>query len=165
MSANKGFNRKHWRGGQDRHLYPIPPKDGRIFYIAIHLPRNPGNGVFYWAEVSQVGNLLAEFGCRVSSITNNRMEVLGLIDIIEKHKECNNFVVYSSSQYLVNGVNAWMFKWKKKNFSKIKNPDLWSKLYSALLGKKITMRWVKSLSGNKWNDYTYIKAMEMYYDS
>ncbi len=33
--------------------------------------------------------------------------------------------VISDSSYVVKGINEWLKNWIKKDFKKVKNPDLW----------------------------------------
>lgn len=86
--------------------------------------------------------------------TNNRMEMLAAMNAIktlpvfEKH----DIVVYSDSQYLVKGYMEWRHEWKRKNYKKVKNLDLWLDLIDICSYHNITFKWVRGHNGNKYNE-------------
>jgi ribonuclease HI len=59
--------------------------------------------------------------------TNNRMELLAVIDALKKLKQTNlKIIVYTDSKYVVDSIEKkWVFKWEKVNFKNKKNVDLW----------------------------------------
>ncbi len=86
--------------------------------------------------------------------TNNRMELLAVIIALEslKYDGCE-VMVYSDSQYVVNAIEkGWLKNWIKKNFDKIKNPDLWIRFYRAFQKHKVKFIWVKSHHTNTENN-------------
>ena len=96
--------------------------------------------------------------------TSNRMELTAAIEAIDQllylcakndlKTDDVKFRLYSDSQYVVKGINEWMYNWKLKNFIDVKNPDLWDKLDNLNSEFKYSrFQWVKSHSGNKWNEY------------
>lgn len=69
--------------------------------------------------------------------TNNRMEILGLLQALElaidKYKDCD-VTIYSDSAYVVNMFNDWITKWASNNWigsskQEVKNLDLVKQLY------------------------------------
>ena len=59
--------------------------------------------------------------------------------------------------YVKNGITEWMIKWKKNgwrnaNKKPVKNKDLWIKLESLCLKNKVSWKWVKGHSTNKYNN-------------
>lgn len=113
---------------------------------------NPGNGA--WAYVVMRGNTVIEQQSGFeSNTTNNRMEYLGLIKVLEKY---DKIVVCSDSQLLVNTVNKWMHSWFKRGWKKkggsIKNLDLVQKLHRLYNSDNHEVKWVKGHSGILGNE-------------
>ena len=89
--------------------------------------------------------------------TNNRMELLASIMALKKIKTSSEIIIYTDSIYVKNGITEWIVKWKDngwKNSSKkhVKNKDLWIKLDNLCQKNKITWKWVKGHSTNKYNN-------------
>ena len=89
--------------------------------------------------------------------TNNRMELTAPIMALKKIKSNSEVTIYTDSTYVKSGITEWIKKWEKngwKNASKkpIKNKDLWIKLDNLNKKNKVTWRWVKGHSTNKYNN-------------
>lgn len=90
--------------------------------------------------------------------TNNRMELLAVINALKLLKEPCEVQLYSDSQYVCNAFNlGWVEKWKSKNWMRtknesVKNPDLWKELYSLCQTHKVTYNWVKGHDGHSENE-------------
>ena len=86
--------------------------------------------------------------------TNNRMELMAVIESISLIKRKGvNIDVYSDSKYVVDAINnGWIHKWKKNNFKKIKNQDLWLKFLDLYPQFNIKLIWVKGHANNKLNN-------------
>ena len=89
--------------------------------------------------------------------TNNRMELMAPIMALKEIKTNLEIVIYTDSTYVKNGITEWIKKWEKngwKNANKkpVKNKDLWIKLDSLCKDNKITWKWVKGHSDNKYNN-------------
>ena len=48
--------------------------------------------------------------------SNNRMELMGPIIALEHITERSEIILYSDSQYVVNGINDWINTWKVKRW-------------------------------------------------
>lgn len=92
--------------------------------------------------------------------TNNRMELMGVIETLKYFKTPIKITIYSDSQYVVNSVNAgWVYNWyKNQDFSK-KNWDLWFKLIDLLAFHDVTLKWVKGHNVNKMNNFVDMLAV------
>ena len=114
---------------------------------------NPGPGgygvLLIW------GNHRKELSQGYKFTTNNRMELLGVIEGIKaiKKKELP-VTVFSDSQYVVNAVEkGWLANWIKTNFKGgKKNADLWKEYYELAKGLKIKFVWVKGHANNPYNN-------------
>lgn len=113
---------------------------------------NPGPGGY--GVVLKCGNLEKELSGGFSLTTNNRMELLAVIKGLEAIKWPNAEVhVYSDSSYVVNAINkGWLENWKRKNFSKVKNPDLWIRFNSLYECHRVTFHWIKGHAGHPENE-------------
>ncbi len=96
--------------------------------------------------------------------TNNRMELTAVIEALKaiKNKTVNieegsELAVYTDSQYVKNGISAWIFNWKKNNWKTsakkaVKNQDLWQELDSLSIELAPKWNWVKGHAGNRYNE-------------
>ena len=89
--------------------------------------------------------------------TNNRMELMAVIQALESlSRECT-VKVTSDSQYVLKGINEWMENWKKRGWKTaakkpVKNVDLWQRLDKARETHIIEWAWVKGHSGHTENE-------------
>ena len=60
--------------------------------------------------------------------------------------------VISDSSYVVKGINEWLEGWIKRNFAKVKNPDLWKDYIQSAKGHKIKATWVRGHDGHEENE-------------
>lgn len=86
--------------------------------------------------------------------TNNRMELMAVIVALENMKtEGHDIHIYTDSRYVSEAINQkWLYGWVKKNFKKVKNPDLWKRFYPLYLKLKPTLHWVKGHAGHRENE-------------
>jgi len=95
--------------------------------------------------------------------TNNRMELMAVIEALGEIKENCKIKIFTDSKYVINGIESWIENWKKNNWvtsnkKKVKNVDLWTKLDNVRVGKIISWEWVKGHSGIKLNEEVDILA-------
>lgn len=96
--------------------------------------------------VLKYGDRIKEIKEAYTNTTNNRMEILSVIEGLKALKSYNIPVkIYSDSQYVVNTINC--------NWSKTKNIDLWKQLYDYL-GRlsNYEIIWIKGHSDNIYNN-------------
>jgi ribonuclease HI len=98
--------------------------------------------------------------------TNNRMELLAVIEALKKARSLpesdrNNsgarIIVYTDSQYVQKGITQWIVKWKRNAWKtsgkqSVKNQDLWAELDSASQDLSLDWRWVKGHAGYEYNE-------------
>lgn len=117
---------------------------------------NPGPGGWGVYAMSNDGSC-KQFSGYAPDTTNQRMELLaGIMALVKLPIDCPIHVI-SDSQYLVKGMNEWLFKWKShgwknSNDKSIANRDLWEQLNKLSQNRAVTWEWVKGHSGNHWND-------------
>jgi ribonuclease HI len=117
---------------------------------------NPGPGG--WAAILRFGNVEREICGGEIHTTNNRMELLAAIEGIKALKEPCEVEVISDSSYVVKGINEWLEGWIKRDFKKVKNPDLWEEYLIASKGHKIIATWVQGHNGHTENERCDILA-------
>jgi ribonuclease HI len=114
---------------------------------------NPGPGGYGAVLIS--GKHRKEISQGYKHTTNNRMELLAVIEALELLKtEGQHVTIYSDSQYVVHSVDkGWVFGWEKKNFAKKKNPDLWKRFLKVFRKHKVKFIWVRGHASNMLNNY------------
>lgn len=126
-------------------------------------PGNSGPCTGGWAAVLQLkdGEEVIHqtvFAGQVGMIaTNNRMEMMAPIAALRALAEPGTPVlVVSDSQILVNGMTAWMPKWKgngwKSKSGLVSNRDIWEELNALNQSRVIFWQWVKGHNGHELNE-------------
>jgi len=117
---------------------------------------NPGPGGY--GTVLLYGNLRKELSGGFRKTTNNRMELLAVIEGLKALKASCNVTIYSDSKYIVDAIEkGWLVNWIKKNWIKsnkerVLNPDLWQQLCVLLSKHNVKFVWVKGHDGNVENE-------------
>lgn len=89
--------------------------------------------------------------------TNNRMELMAVIEGLNAlSRECQVRVT-TDSTYVKNGITQWIHNWKKNQWKTasrrpVKNVDLWKQLDLAVAEHQVDWAWVKGHSGHLEND-------------
>ena len=118
---------------------------------------NPGPGG--WGAWLKSGSTEKEvFGGELNT-TNNRMELMAVIEGLAALKRPCKVLLYLDSQYVRQGITEWIRNWKAKGWrtaskQPVKNLELWQRL-DALVeqgGHQIEWRWVKGHSGDPGNE-------------
>jgi len=84
--------------------------------------------------------------------TNNRMELRAVIEGLKMLKEPCKVEVYTDSSYVANAINEWLKNWVKRNFKKVKNPDLWQEYLNVSKPHSIHATWIKGHAGHLENE-------------
>lgn len=117
---------------------------------------NPGPGGFGTIIDSDGKRQIYEGGYKLT--TNNRMELLGIIDPLEKITEAVDVTIYTDSQYIVNAINkkwlqGWIKKkWKTSSKKSVKNQDLWKRLLPLLEKNSVKICWIKGHNEHPENE-------------
>jgi ribonuclease HI len=118
---------------------------------------NPGPGG-WGAVLMSAGSEKELFGGEVST-TNNRMELMAVIEALTALKRPCQVTLYLDSEYVRKGITEWIAGWKARGWrtaakQEVKNVDLWKRLDAAVFGAghRIEWRWVKGHSGNPGNE-------------
>ena len=116
---------------------------------------NPGPGG-WGAVLNYDGHEKQLFGGEQNT-TNNRMELLAAINALKALKVPCNVDLYTDSKYVMQGIEVWLFNWKKNQWKTagkkdVKNKDLWQQLDKETQRHNIKWSWVKGHSGNPGNE-------------
>ena len=92
--------------------------------------------------------------------TNNRMELTAMIKALElviaAGLEPAKCIIFSDSQYVVNGTTSWLSGWKRKGWQTssgpVKNKELWERIDALYSKIKPKIQWVKGHAGNPGNE-------------
>ena len=126
---------------------------------------NPGSGG--WAAIifnKSSGQKSKKIGGEIET-TNNRMELIAVIEALESIPKDSSLQIFTDSKYLINGIELWIKQWKKNNWmgsnkKKVKNKDLWTKLDILSSQFHITWNWVKGHEDNLNNNLADKYAVE-----
>jgi ribonuclease HI len=97
---------------------------------------------------------LKEFSQGFRKTTNNRMELMAVVEALNKIKKENAKVtIYTDSKYVSDSVEKkWVFGWQKNNFKKKKNIDLWIKFLKVYEKHSIKFIWIKGHNNHPQNE-------------
>jgi ribonuclease HI len=117
---------------------------------------NPGPGG--WGVCCYMGNdLVCEFSGFEENTTNNRMELMAVIQCLHKYQHVESeIIIYTDSMYVMKGITQWIKKWKENNWmtskkEQVKNKDLWMML-DASLKHNASIQWCKGHANNAGNE-------------
>lgn len=116
---------------------------------------NPGPGG--WAALLRSGSTEKVISGAEPETTNNRMELMAAIEGLAALKRPSRASVTTDSQYVRNGVQQWMARWKRNGWltaqkKPVKNRDLWERLDELVIRHQVDWHWVKGHSGHPENE-------------
>ena len=103
---------------------------------------NPGPGG--WAAIIIEGGFERALSGGDKQTTNNRMEMLAVVEGLRALPESAEATVFSDSQYVINTMTK---NWKRKA-----NQDLWAKMDSEVGKRNVKWRWVRGHAGHPLNE-------------
>lgn len=116
-----------------------------------------GSGPSGYGCVILLGEARHEISEGFKMSTNNRMELLGPIVVLEGIIDPSVVSITTDSQYVKNGIEKWVFGWIRNGWKTqeglpVKNSDLWKRLYEVTRIHKVEWHWVKGHSGDPNNE-------------
>lgn len=126
---------------------------------------NPGPGG--WAAVLKYGEHIKEICGGVRMTTNNRMELISVIQALKCLKKKGlDVTIYTDSAYVVNTINkGWINTWVKNNFKDRANADIWQEYLQVSKDFNLTFVWVKGHADNEGNNRCDTLATSMSNDA
>ena len=116
---------------------------------------NPGIGG--WGAILIYKDHKKEICGSSADTTNNIMELTAVIKALDTLKEPCHVVLTTDSNYVKDGITAWIHNWKVNgwktaNKKAVKNKKLWLELDDLVKQHKITWKWIKGHSGHPENE-------------
>ncbi|MCD4667492.1 MAG: ribonuclease HI [Sulfurimonas sp.] len=111
---------------------------------------NPGPGGY--GTILRFGDKEKVISGSEEHTTNNRMELLAVIEGLKALREPCKVDVVSDSSYVTKGINEWLKGWIKKDFKKVKNPDLWREYVEVSKTHEVYGMWVRGHDGHVENE-------------
>lgn len=115
---------------------------------------NPGPGG-YGIVMEWVGkSYKKEFAQGFKHTTNNRMELLAVIEALKKLKNPGTqAIVFTDSKYVADAVTkGWVFSWEKKKFRERKNADLWKDFLKEYRRHQVDFKWIRGHNNHPQNE-------------
>jgi ribonuclease HI len=116
---------------------------------------NPGPGG--WAAILRSGHHEKELSGGEKATTNNRMELMAVIEGLKALKNKSAVTIHTDSRYVMDGASKWILGWKKKGWKTadkkpVKNEDLWRVLDDEMARHEVHWVWVPGHSGHPENE-------------
>lgn len=117
---------------------------------------NPGPGG--WAAILEYRDIRREMSGGEAMTTNNRMELLGVINALQALKEPCAVELWSDSKYVIDALSkGWARGWRARGWVKADkkpalNADLWEILLPLTETHSMSYHWVKGHAENKYNN-------------
>jgi len=116
---------------------------------------NPGPGG--WGVLLRYGAREKELSGAEPATTNNRMELLAVIQGLEALRRPMRVCICTDSQYVMKGITEWLAGWKQRGWKTadrqpVKNVDLWQRLEAALAPHQVEWQWVRGHNGHPENE-------------
>ncbi len=116
---------------------------------------NPGPGG--WGAILRYNGHEKELSGGAAETTNNRMEMMAVIEALRALKKRSRVELYTDSQYVKQGIEDWLKGWKAKgwktsNKKPVKNQDLWIEIDQLVLQHDISFHWVRGHDGHPENE-------------
>ena len=116
---------------------------------------NPGPGG--WGAILRFRGVEKELYGGERETTNNRMELMAVIQGLSGLTRHCAVRIVTDSQYVKNGMTQWIGNWKKNgwktaNRKPVKNADLWQQLDALVHRHHVSWEWVRGHSGHAENE-------------
>ena len=118
---------------------------------------NPGPGGWGAILVFPAGRKRLEISGADLDTTNNRMEMMGVVEGLRRLKVKSRVRVVTDSRYVIDGMKSWIHTWRRNGWktsdrTPVKKRDLWE-LLSELSGKhEAIFEWVPGHKGHAENE-------------
>lgn len=119
---------------------------------------NPGPGG--WGVFLKSGVHEKELWGGEAVTTNNRMELMAVIEALSALKRPCEVMLFLDSEYVRKGITEWIHGWKARGWrtaakQPVKNVELWQRLDALVTnaGHRIDWRWVRGHSGDPGNEH------------
>jgi len=117
---------------------------------------NPGPGGY--AAILKWGDLEKEIFLGIEETTNNRMELMAVLEGLKALKYPCRVRIHTDSQYIARAINEkWLEKWQRNGWktaqkTDVKNRDLWEELARLIQIHQVEFKWLRGHSGHEFNE-------------
>jgi ribonuclease HI len=116
---------------------------------------NPGPGG--WGAILRAEGHEKELSGGEAATTNNRMELMAVIEGLNAVKNPSAVTVFTDSRYVMDGAMTWLANWKRRGWKTadkkpVKNEDLWRALDDAMARHTLKWEWVRGHTGHVENE-------------
>ena len=116
---------------------------------------NPGPGG--WGAILRTDGHEKELSGGEKATTNNRMEMMAVIEALKALKKPSAVTIHTDSRYVMDGASKWLKGWKVKGWKTadkkpVKNEDLWRALDDEMARHQIKWVWVRGHTGHVENE-------------
>ena len=116
---------------------------------------NPGPGG--WGTILRFNGVEKELSGGMDDTTNNRMEIMAVLEGLRALTRPCQVTVYTDSKYVMDSATKWLEGWVRKGWKtaskkKVKNQDLWEALYQEMKNHDLKWVWIKGHSGHPENE-------------
>jgi ribonuclease HI len=116
---------------------------------------NPGPGG--WGAILRWNGHEKELSGGEAETTNNRMEMMAVIQALKAMKKHTTIHLYTDSQYVKQGIEEWLEGWKAKGWKtagkkSVKNQDLWIEIDALIQKHDVRLHWVRGHDGHPENE-------------
>lgn len=135
--------------------HTMADKNTVVIYTDGACSGNPGPGG--WGSVLMYNGHRRELSGGEAETTNNRMELMAVIQALETLTRPCTAVIHTDSVYVMKGITEWISQWKQRGWKTaarkpVKNVELWQRLEQAAERHNIKWKWVKGHSGVPENE-------------
>lgn len=116
---------------------------------------NPGPGGY--GSLLRYGDVIKEISGCAPDTTNNRMEMMAVIEALRQLKRPCKVRLYTDSKYVMQGMTEWISGWVRRNWinsqkKPVVNRDLWEKIIELSRPHQIEWNWVQGHKGHPENE-------------
>ncbi|MCL4221452.1 MAG: ribonuclease HI [Phycisphaerales bacterium] len=118
---------------------------------------NPGPGGWAFILRHPASGKEIERAGGEAETTNNRMELMAVIEGLSTLSKASIVDLHSDSQYVLKGLEEWLDSWKKRGWrtadkKPVKNEDLWHRLDELQSRHEIRFHWIRGHKGHPENE-------------
>ena len=124
---------------------------------------NPGPGG--WGAILRCNGVTKELSGGANDTTNNRMEMMAVIEALAALKEPCSVTLTTDSKYISDALEkGWAIGWRSKGWIKTDkkpalNKDLWERLLNLVEQHTLKIVWVKGHNGHPENERCDVLAV------
>jgi ribonuclease HI len=118
---------------------------------------NPGPGGWAYILKDRRSGKAREQSGGEGSTTNNRMELMSVIEGLEALRKPSRVELYSDSQYVCKGLSEWLDQWKARGWKRgrnesVANEDLWRRLDELRRIHELHCHWIRGHNHHPENE-------------